>query len=217
MYRSVPILGLAFAILGLALGRPADVRAQVAWEAPMMLAPGAPAGVSLLLLDPHPTSKLAGVITYRPQSAPGGTGWRAGVTEDAFDGVSLFGGIDFSGPWIQAAGEVPVDVIWVAGVGAGYADGVVDIGVPLGISAGRVLDTRSTRFIPYIAPRAVLNARVGGDDPESEGFTREDVSVDLTVDIGIDIGVSNRTMLRFAASVGDRGAAALGLHIGRVR
>jgi len=205
-------------LVAAALAVPAKARAQVAWESPMMLAPGTPAGLGLFLLDPHPSGNLAGLLTFRASPAPYGMGWRVGVTEEAFDALSVFGGVDWSGPLLNANAEFPLDMMWVAGLGAGYSnDGDrVAVGVPIGVSAGRVLDTATTRFIPYLAPRLVLNALLGGGQTE-DGFNRDDLSVDITVDVGLDVAVSDHTTLRLAASMGDRDAVAVGINFGRVR
>jgi hypothetical protein len=65
-------------------------------------------------------------------------------------------------------------------------------------------------FNPYVAPRVVLDAWLGRDGPG------DDVSLDLSFDLGVDIAFDPGWAIRFAASVGDRSALAIGFSF-RVR
>jgi len=203
----------ASAAVGLVAG---PATAQVAWESPMMVAPGTPAGLGIFLTDPHPGNLLAGMVTFRARGAPNGMGLRFGITEEPIDEISIFGGADFSGPLLTANAEFPLDVIWVTGIGAGFSGDEVAVGFPLGVSAGRVFDTESARFVPYLSPRLVLNGRFGGGE-EGESLGTDNLSVEVAIDLGIDFAFSNRATLRFGASIGDRDAVAVGLNFGGVR
>lgn len=195
---------------------PAAASAQVAWDAPLMVAPGTPAGLGIFLTDPHPGDLIAGMVTYRATRAPGGMGLRFGITEEEFDEISIFGGADWSGPLFDATDEFPLDMIWVTGIGAGFSGDVVVVGFPLGVSAGRVFDTESARFAPYVSPRIVLDGTIGGSG-EGESFGTDDIAIEVTIELGVDFAFSNSATLRFAAAIGDRDALAVGVNFGRVR
>ncbi len=215
-HRAVSAVAAILMAGGLFAGGAAPGTAQVAWESPMMLAPGTPAGVGFFLTDPHPGDLLAVMVTYRAQTAPRGMGLRFGITEEEFDEISIFGGADFSGPLLPATDEFPLDVIWIAGVGAGFSDDEFVVGFPLGISAGRVFDTESARFTPYLSPRLVLNGEFG-DGREGDSVGTDNLALEVAIDLGIDFAFSNRATLRFGAAIGDRDALAIGVNFGRVR
>ena len=213
---AVTPLGLSLvAVLGLCALQPEGAGAQTAWDSPLLLAPSTPAGVGFFLLDPHPRNALAAMVTYRARRTPGGMGLRFGVAEEVFDDIAIFGGADFTGPLLDATEEFPLDIIWVAGVGASFSGDLFEVGFPLGISLGRVFDTESARFVPYLSPRIVLDGKFGGND--DEGIGTDNLGVEMAIDLGIDFAFSNRATLRFAAGIGDRDGLAIGLNLGRVR
>lgn len=215
MFRPLRHVGLAGLALAAAAVIPTGAAGQVAWESPMMLAPGTPSGVGFFLTDPHPGNLLAGMVTYRALTAPRGMGLRFGVTEEEFDEISIFGGADFSGPLLQADDQFPLDIIWIAGIGGGFSGDEFAVGFPLGVSAGRVFDTRSARFVPYMSPRIVLDGRFGGGGEEDT--LGDKISVEVAIDLGVDFAFSNSATLRVGAAIGDRDALAIGVNLGRVR
>ena len=184
-----------------------DARAQVAYDAPLLVAPGTTSGFGVFLTDPHPGDLLAVMVMYRPQAAPGGIGWRVGVTEEQRDRVALFGGIDLSGPLRSADAEFPLDMIWVSGVGASYLDDVFIVSFPLAVMAGRVIESENAEFTPYIGPRLALDGRFG----DNAGLSGDDVAIEVAVDFGVDLAFAQSWLVRFGASVGDRDALAIGV------
>ncbi len=195
----------------LAILAAAPAEAQVAWEAPLLVAPGTPSGLGLYLTDPHPGDLLAVMVTYRAQGAPGGLGWRVGVTEERRDRIALFGGVDVSGLIRGADAEFPLDLIWVSGVGASTFDDVFTVSVPLAMMAGRTLDSENADFTPYVGPRIVLDGTFGDG---SDGLSNDDASLEVAVDFGVDLAFDEAWMIRFAATLGDRDALAIGVVIG---
>jgi len=191
-------------LLGLLALGPAEARSQVAWEAPLLLGPDAPSGLGIHLTDPEPGSGIGAMATWRAGTAPGGLGFRGGVAED-FDGdLTAFGGVDASGTILRADREVPVDILWVSGVGLGVGDHVL-VSAPLGVSVGRTLRAEGIRFTPYVTPRLVLDAALGRDGPG------DDLDLGLVVDLAADVDFDTSWTLRFGASVGDHEALSVGM------
>ncbi len=200
MRRSVAFASL---IIAAAVSLPAPASAQAAWDAPMLLAPGAPAGVGLHLIDPHPGNGLGFLGTWRAYPAPVGLGFRLGLAEGAGDGVALIGGVDVSGAVFRSDTEVPVDVMWFLGAGAGIDDDVI-VSFPAGISAGIAFAGDQVQFRPYIAPRIVLDAFFGDD-------VNDGLDLSLAVELGMDLAFSKPWAIRAAASFGDRDALSIGM------
>lgn len=191
-------VGLAVGLLG--AGR---AEAQIAWETPMLIGPGAPGGLGIHLMESWPGEGLAVLGTYRTSPVPVGLGFRVGIGEEADDDLSVFGGVDVAGSLLQATDEVPIDVLWFAGAGLGIGGDLL-LSFPLGLSVGAILDTDQVRFAPYAAPRVVLDACLGDDDPPAGGcFRGDDVELDVAADVGLDLSFSPSWTIRFAATLGD--------------
>jgi hypothetical protein len=204
--RGVAALGLVLTLVGAG-----PVRAQIAWETPMLIGPEAPAGLGLYLMEPWPGDAFAVLGTYRTNPVPVGLGFRLGIGEDWSDDLAVFGGVDVAGSLLRATEETPLDVIWFAGAGIGIGDDAI-ISFPLGLSVGAVLDSEGVRFAPYVAPRVVLDAFICDEDrdrPFCPGD--ENLELDLAADIGLDLSFTQSWMIRFAASLGDREALAIGI------
>ncbi|TVP75338.1 MAG: hypothetical protein EA352_08480 [Gemmatimonadales bacterium] len=185
-----------------------ELRAQVYWDSPLMVAPATPAGWGVYLTDPSPGGGLGVLSTWRADTAPGGPGFRLGIAEDRRDRVTVFGGIDMSGSLVQASGDFPVNMIWVAGAGIGVGDGTV-LSLPLGVSLGRDFESDGVWFNPYVGPRVNLDAWFGSDRSDS-------LRLRLAVDLGIDISFDPGWAVRFGGTLGDRNALAIGVSF-RVR
>jgi hypothetical protein len=199
-------------VLALALLAPALAQAQVAWEAPQMLRPGAPAGWSLVFIDYglDPFNGLGGGFIYRAEPAPAGIGLRGSVAMGLGDKLNYAGGIDFSRSLLRAAdGQFPLDLMWSGGLGGSYGE-YIELAIPVTVSGGRSVSSGSVWFNPYAGARAVLEGRLGEAAPSN------DVSLALVVDLGLDLamGRSHNVMIRTAVSLGDRHALALGLNLG---
>ena len=203
----VVLAGLVVGVMG--AGR---AEAQIAWETPMLIGPGAPGGFGIHLMEPWPGSELAVLGTYRTSPVPVGLGFRLGLGEEADGDLAVFGGADVAGSLMRATEEVPIDVLWFAGAGLGIGGDVL-LSFPLGLSVGAILDADQVRFAPYVAPRVVLDACLGDDDPPGPGacFRGDDLDLDVAADLGLDLSFSPRWTIRFAATLGDREALLIGI------
>ncbi len=201
----------ALLLAAIALVLPLTANAQVPWESPSLLRPGAPAGVSLMFidyeLDPH--SGLGGVLAWRSAEAPHGFGFRVSAARGLGDQPNYAVGMDRSGSLLRGRTEFPLDLIWVAGAGASYGEHL-QFALPVGVAVGRSVSANAVTFNPYTSARAVLEARLG------DAASNAQRSLGLAIDVGADLtlGRTRRFMLRAAASLGDRPAAAVGLHLG---
>lgn len=190
--------GLAAAMLFLVAFVPAQ--AQVSWDSPGLVSPSTPAGWGVYLVDPHPGSGIGILTTFR--GSPGtGLGYRIGLAEDRSGDLAVFGGVDVSGMLLRHSRDFPLDIAWLTGIGLGVGDRA-RISVPLGVSLGRALESDGVWFNPYMAPRVVLDARFGSGS---------NLDLDLAVDLGVDISFDPGWAVRFAGTLGDRSALAIGL------
>lgn len=193
------------ALVALGMTAPAQsARAQVAWDAPLMVPPAAPRGLGVYLTDSSPGGDLGVLGTYRAADAPAGLGFRFGIADGPFDEVSVLGGVDFSGYLVRESRDFPVDLVWNAGVGAGVGDYAL-LSFPLGVTFGKVVAGDGVRFNPYVGPRLVLDARLGDDGPG------DDLDLGLAVDLGVDVAFDPRWAIRFGGTIGDRDALAIGV------
>jgi len=181
------------------------VQGQVAWESPQLLAPGTPAGLGIFLMEGSPGSGLGVLMTWRGSEAPGGIGFRLGLAEDRRGDLSVLGGVDFTGSIIRHSNDFPLDVIWATGVGLGVGDWVL-LSVPFGVSMGRALEADGVRFNPYVAPRLILDARLGDRRPGDRSL-----DLNFALDLGADVSFGGDFSIRFGASLGDRDALAIGV------
>ena len=195
-------------ILAAGIVMPSSAEAQVAWDAPMMMGPGTSGGLSVMMLDGAGTRDIGIMGMFRPGPAPGGMGIRGGVAEDFSGELSIFGGVDFSGPLVEHDAEFPLDVMWLAGAGGGVSNGEVLVSLPAGVSLGRVVRNERVQFTPYVGPRVMLDVLLGD---ERAG---EDVDLGVAVDVGFDLAFAPSWTLRFASSIGDRDAILLGVALG---
>lgn len=194
------LMMLLLSMLLLTAGRAA---AQIAWDAPYLVPPGATGGFGIYLMDVHGGS-LGVMGAWR--SRTGGYGLRGGIAESRDDDIGAFGGVDFSGRVHRANTNFPLDVDWVFGAGLGVADWV-RVSVPLGLTLGHTFRGDGAIFVPYITPRIFLDAAFD-DDREDD----TDTDLGLAVDIGLDLRFPRTGFLvRFGASLGDREAVAIGL------
>lgn len=198
-------IALLFALAAIV---PQGASAQAAWDGPMLLAPGSPAGWGFHLVDPAPGDGIGGLVTYRANPAPVGLGFRVGVVEGARNDVALIGGVDVSGVLMRGEGETPIDVMWLAGAGAGIDDDVL-LSFPVGISAGIAFNGPEVQFRPYVAPRIVLDAFLGDDDQGE----RDDLDLGFALEFGLDLAFGQPWAIRAAASVGDRDAISIGINL----
>ncbi len=201
-WLSGPAVGMVLAAMSV---NPAQ--AQVAWDAPILVSPAAPTGWGVFLADPAGSGGIGVLSTFRPG---GPLGYRIGIAEGRGardNGISVLVGADFSTPLLRSSDDVPFDVSWFTGVGAGIGEGML-ISFPLGVSLGYDMEADGVWFNPSIAPRVFLDTRLGGpDEPGDENEIRLGLAVDLGMDLSFDPGWA----IRFGASLGDRRALAIGL------
>jgi hypothetical protein len=186
---------------------PARADAQVAWDSPMLLPPEPPAGIGLYLTDVS-GGGIGFMVSWH--SPVWNYGLRAGIADGSGrDDLAIFGGIDYTGPITRATAALPLDVDWVFGAGLGIGNGV-RLSVPVGLSTGHTFRAEGAAFTPYLTPRVVLDGFFGGDR------TGSDLELGLAVDIGLDLrpataGALAGSTIRFAATLGNRNAIALGV------
>jgi len=184
--------------------------AQLSWESPQMLGPQAPAGFSFIAIDYglDPSPDLGGSIIWRSANAGAGFGIRGSVAQGIGDRVNVAAGIDLARPLVTASPEFPFDLMWTAGAGGSWGE-FIELALPIGITLGTSVSSANVRVDPYMSARGAVEGRVG------ESAFGDRVSLALAVDVGMDvfIGRSRTFALRTAASLGDRHAAAIGLHV----
>jgi hypothetical protein len=200
MRSAIVALGAGLALLGAA----SPATGQVAWESPLFVAPGSPAGWAVYLVDPAPGDGIGVLTSWRGRAAPGGLGYRIGLAEGRGDELTVYGGIDVSGMLIRATEDFPLNGAWVSGAGLGVGDNVL-LSFPLGLSLGRDFETEGIWFNPYFAPRVVLDAWLGGDRP------RRSLDLRLGVDLGFDMSFDPGWAIRFGWTVADRSALGIGI------
>jgi hypothetical protein len=89
--------------------------------------------------------------------------------------------------------DFPLDGALTVGLGAVFFDGGTVVRVPVGLSLGRRIDSRSSglSFVPYLHPMLVPT------------FSSGDSELELALGLGFDIRLTRRFDLRVAGSVGD--------------
>ena len=179
-------------------------RGQVAWETPHMMPPGAPRGLGIYLMEVTPGGGLGAMVSYRRADAPAGLGFRGGLADGPFDDVSVFGGIDVSGFLVRESSDVPLDVLWSAGLGLGVGEYAL-LSFPFGVTVGKIFRVEEMTLNPYVGPRLVLDARFG------DGAPGDDLDLGLAADVGVDLSFDPRWAIRVGASIGDREALAVGV------
>lgn len=193
---------LAVAALTAVLAVPAS--AQIAWEAPALIGPAAPAGVSVFLIDAD-FGGLGGLVTFRHDAGPVGLGYRFALADQggADGGVAVAGGVDISGYLATAVEGSEVDLVWWAGGGVGIGNETVAT-IPVGLALGWTGSGGTVRFSPYGGGHVALSVASGPGD-----------NVDLggVVDLGIDLEFDSGWLVRFGVAVGDREAIAIGARL----
>ena len=202
---SRPPRGRAFALVALvALALPSGLlEAQVGWDGPLMVSPASPGGWGLYLSDPSPGQGIAVMTTWRRSTGPG-TGYRLGLAEGQGDRLTVFGGIDASGMLLARSTEFPLDMGWVAGGGLSVGEDIL-VSFPLGFTLGRDFEADGVWFNPNFGPRVVLDAWFGDDRPDRS------LRLGFVVELGIDISFDPGWAVRFAGTLGDRDAVAIGI------
>jgi hypothetical protein len=191
------------ACIMLYLGLPSSSSAQIAWDAPSLMRPGSPSGLSILLFEGYPGDELGAMVTWRNAAAPSGVGFRAGVADDPGGDLAVMVGLDFSGMLATLEGAGDPSVIWWTGAGIGVGEEVL-ASFPLGLVFGWQGSSDGVVFLPYAGGHAALDIFSGPGD---------DLDIDGSVDLGVDIGWASGFMARFGASVGGRDSFAIGVRL----
>jgi hypothetical protein len=182
---------------------PRPAAGQVAWDVPSLVAPGAPSGLSVLLLDAYPSDELGVLATWRTSPAPVGIGFRGGLADQANGDLAGLFGLDVSGPVASLEGAGDPTVIWWAGAGLGVGDELL-LSFPLGLVFGWRGTNSDVTFRPYAGAHLTLDVVTGPGD---------DLDLGASIDLGLDLGFRSGFMVRFGASVGDRDALAVGVRL----
>ena len=180
----------------------APAAGQASWDAPLLIAPGSPAGTGIYLVDPSP-GDLGVLVTWRSAPAPVGVGFRAGIGEDQAGDLTLFGGADVSGSIVRRSEPSGFDLIWVTGVGVGASDDL-RVTIPGSLVFGWALASDGVVFQPYVGPTAFLDISTAEDDPR-------DTDLGLALDWGADLEFNGDWTVRIGGPFGDRDALAVGV------
>ena len=196
----------SFAVLTcllLSLSLPGLSSAQIVWDAPSLMRPGSPSGLSVLLFEGHPGDELGAMVAWRSSAAPSGLGLRAGIADDPGGDLAVMGGLDFSGMLTTLEGAGDPSVMWWTGAGVGIGNELI-ASFPLGLVFGWRGSSEGVVFLPYAGGHASLDILTGAGD---------DVDIDASVDLGLDVGWSSGFMARFGASIGGRDSFAIGVRL----
>ena len=185
-------------------------QAQLPWESPQLLASSTQPGVTLMYVDYglRPDDGTALLLTYRPDAALRGPGFRIAGTLPQQSDLRLSGGVDLALPMFDHSPAFPLDVAWTSGFG-GAVGAYYSVGLPVGVAAGRTFPGDNVWIHPYTSARVVLEGYFGPNHPaESFGLA-------LAADAGLDISLhrSRVLIMRVAMSFGDRRALAVGLQV----
>jgi hypothetical protein len=178
-------------------------KAQVAWDAPALMSPASPSGLSILLFDAHPGDELGVMAMWRNSQAPAGLGFRVGLADDPGGDLAVMAGIDFSASLARLDGAGDPSVLWWTGAGIGAGDEFL-ASFPLGLVFGWRGSSEGVVFLPYAGGHATLDVFTGPGD---------DLDIEASVDLGVDVGWSSGFMARFGASIGGRDAFAIGVRL----
>jgi hypothetical protein len=181
---------------------PSVLHAQAVWDAPPLVSPHAPGGLSVLLASGN-LDDIGVMAQWRRGRQGRGWGYRGGILQRDGDDASVFAGVDVSGVLATSVDEADIQVLWWSGVGAGVGDDVV-VSVPLGlVAAWRGLGDGNA-FAPY------LGAHVAMDVGSGEG---DALHLDASLDLGLDLTLTTGWVVRFGASLLGREALAVGIRV----
>lgn len=98
--------------------------------------------------------------------------------------------------------DLPVDVAWTLGAGAAFGDGTF-IGIPVGLTIGRVIDLDGIAFQLYGHPRLSVEIASFNDNTDTD--------LDGLFDLGADVYLGDAWKLRLGATIGGPDAVGVGL------
>lgn len=123
------------------------------------------------------------------------------MADDPGGDPAVLAGLDVSGALSRPTEDLPVGSIWFLGAGISAGDEVL-LSFPAGISAATELGADGILLRPYLSPRVSLDVRSGAGDK---------MDLAAAVDLGLDLAFSQDWIIRFALSLGQREAIAVGL------
>jgi len=177
--------------------------AQLAWEAPTLVGPHAPAGLSVFLVDPWPGDRLGALAQWRTPGPTWSFGYRGALAQGPRDELEGFGGIDVSRTLVEGVGQGSLRVVAWGGAGLGAGEDVT-LSLPLGVTAGWTGLGDGTAFSPYVGVHAVVDVTTAEGDA---------VGLDAVFDLGLDLRLVSGWVARFGASIGGRDAFAVGIRV----
>lgn len=182
---------------------PSTAQAQVAWDAPVLLSPHAPQGLSVFVVGSGPGDAVGVLGQWRQDRASLGLAYRAGIAQSDADDVSVHGGVDISGLLASSIEDADIQVAWWTGLGGGVGNEVV-VSIPVGLVASwRGLGDGNV-FAPYAGAHVSLDLASGEGDA---------VSLDGSLDMGLDLTLVSGWVVRFGASLLGRESVALGIRV----
>lgn len=185
---SLPALAVA-ATLALASAAGAQETGTPVFSAPYRAFGSHEAGLSLSAPE---GSDLGLEAFYGFASGRNDFGLRIGLVE-ADDVSSLALGGRFRTRVVTHSTDFPLDGALTLGVGAVFHDAGTVLRIPIGLSLGRRIDSRSSgvSFVPYLEPVLVPTFRDGGSD------------LGFALGLGLDLRLTRRFDLRVSGALGD--------------
>lgn len=191
-----------FAPLLLLLALPGGADGQT-WDAPSLVSPYSPRGLSLFLTSATEGAGLGVLAAWRQQGDGMRWGYRAGLSSASSGDVVGIVGANVSGLLADGIEDADVQVLWWTGAGA-------RVGTPLTVSipAGLVVAWEGwgdgASFAPYGGGHVVLDLSTQSD---------ETATLEAALDLGLDLTLASGWIFRFGAALGGRSALAVGLRI----
>jgi hypothetical protein len=142
------------------------------------------------------------VFQWREHTAPGTQlSLDLGVADPDFPGSDLFfmvGG-QYASVLTQSRADMPLDILFTAGLFTQFGNDLTFLSVPVGVSVGHrfPLTGTSMAITPYVHPRISLDyGKFGGES---------DTEVNITFDLGGNLELTPQLALRVSAMLGGDG------------
>lgn len=188
--RAMLVTAVALAVATPAVGQ--------VWNAPSFMPPAPGDDIGLYLTDAQGVD--LGLHGIWRQQGNLNLGVRVGFLDGNADDLIVVGFETWDRLFTTA--ELPVDVSWTLGAGAAF-NGGVELGIPLGVSIGRVFDLGGLALQPYAHPRLALVFTSVND--------QTDTDLDGLFDLGADVYLGPDWKLRLGATIGGSDALGIGM------
>lgn len=142
------------------------------------------------------------VFQWRERTAPGTQlSLDLGVADPDFPGSDLFfmiGG-QYASVLTQSRSDMPLDILFTAGLFTQFGNDLTFLSVPVGVSVGHrfPLTGTSMAITPYVHPRIALEYGSGGG--------QSDTDINITFDLGGNLELTPQLALRVTAMLGGEG------------